>query len=490
MLQDPLVIISTLLAAGVVASRWLFRRYPLGRAIVRVVFLILLTLALLYAGIVPYRPLEATGVPVRDVVHAVLKMAWWLWAAWFLVGIIRAFIIVEQRPHEGRLVQDLLAGLVYLSALFAIVAYVLDLPIQGLLATSGVIAIILGLALQSTLGDVFSGIVLSFSRPYRTGDWVNIDGTTEGRVIEMNWRATHILTGRRDLAILPNSTIAKSKIVNVSAPSGIHGASITVAIDGAVAPTVGIEILQQAVINCLALVTTPAPSVTVDAISGSATEFGITFFAADFAAAGRAQHELLNLIYRHLAAAGINLAVGADAMPPPRDTRNRAERVIDIVDIFASLPAAERSAVVAKLKPCAYETDDTVLSPGTALHSLFIVASGVLSGRRDNGEFEEEVYRFGPGDHFGEIGILSGAATAGHITALTPAIVYELAKDELTRLLDTYPEVSQALNASLARRQETISPPVAAANDDVVPQRLRSRFSNWLQRRYDAAMSQ
>jgi CRP-like cAMP-binding protein len=319
---------------------------------------------------------------------------------------------------------------------------------------------------------------------------VSIDGTTEGRVIEMNWRATHILTGRRDLAILPNSTIAKSKIVNVSAPSGIHGASVTVAVDGAINPRLGTEILQQAIINCQGIITTPAPSVTVDAISGNATEFGITFFAADFAAAGRAQHELLDLIYRHLTAAGINLAIGANVITPPRDARPRPERVLDIVGIFASLPAAERGAVAAKLTPRAYELDDTVLAPGTTLQSFFIVASGVLSGRRDNGEFEEEVMRFGPGDHFGEIGVLSSAATAAHISALTPAIVYELPKQELIRLLDAYPEVSHAVNRSLARLQETISPPVAAANDDVVPQRLRSRFANWLQRRYDAAMSQ
>jgi small-conductance mechanosensitive channel len=87
-----------------------------------------------------------------------------------------------------------------------------------LLATSGVVAIILGLALQSTLGDVFSGIVVSFSRPYRPGEWISVEGGTDGRVIEMNWRATSILSARRDLAIVPNSTIAKSKIVNVSSP--------------------------------------------------------------------------------------------------------------------------------------------------------------------------------------------------------------------------------------------------------------------------------
>ena len=236
-IRDPLILTLALLAVGVVAAHVLFLQFPLGRAIVRVVFLVLLTVAQLYAGVVPFQPLHSTGVALLDAVHAILKIAWWLWAAWFLVGFIRVFINFEHRPHEARLVQDLLAGLVYLTALFAIVAYVLNLPVQGLLATSGVIAIILGLALQSTLGDVFSGIILSFTQPYRPGDWVNIDGGAEGRVIEINWRATHILTGRRDLAVLPNSTIAKSKIVNVSSPSRIHGVTITVAIDGRSPPS-------------------------------------------------------------------------------------------------------------------------------------------------------------------------------------------------------------------------------------------------------------
>ena len=136
----------------------------------RVCFLVALTIVLLHAGVVPYQPLTLTGVPFQDAVHAVLKIAWWLWAAWFLVGLLRAFAVSEHRPREGKLIQDLLAGLAYLAAIFAIISNVFDLPITGLLATSGVIAIVLGLALQSTLGDLFSGIVLNFSRPYRPGD--------------------------------------------------------------------------------------------------------------------------------------------------------------------------------------------------------------------------------------------------------------------------------------------------------------------------------
>src|SRR3984893_8139298 len=209
--HDPLVIILGLFTVGGLATYLFFKRYPIGRAGVRVVFLILLTIALLHADIVPYQPLVWTGSPFRDAVHALLKIAWWFWTAWFLVGVLRAFVVFQRSPREAKLLQDLLAGLIYLASVFAIIAYVFDLPIQGLLATSGVIAIILGLALQSTLSDVFSGIVLNFSRPYRPGDWISIDGGTDGRVVEMNWRATHVLTGRRDLAIVPNSTIAKSK---------------------------------------------------------------------------------------------------------------------------------------------------------------------------------------------------------------------------------------------------------------------------------------
>ena len=200
-LRDPLFVTLCVFSLLGLLTHFLFRRQPLGRALVRVFFLSVLTIVLLHAGVVPYQPLALTGVPLEDAVHATLKIAWWLWAAWFVIGVLRLVVVTKHRPREGKLIQDLLAGLVYLAAFFAIISYVFDLPIKGLLATSGAIAIILGLALQSTLGDVFSGVVLNFSRPYRPGDWISIDGTTDGRVIEMNWRATHVLTAKRDLAI-------------------------------------------------------------------------------------------------------------------------------------------------------------------------------------------------------------------------------------------------------------------------------------------------
>ena len=491
---DPLVLVLGLLTLGALATHVFFRSYPLGRAIVRVVGLVTLTIALHRSGIVPYRPLELTGTPVRDLVHGTLKIAWWFWAAWFVVGFLRAFVIVERRPREGKLLQDLLAGLVYLAACFAIVSYVFNLPIQGLLATSGAIAIILGLALQSTLSDVFSGIVLNFSRPYRPGDWVTIDAATEGRVIEMNWRATHVLTGRLDLAIIPNSKIAKSTIVNASSPSGVHGIVTTIQLDPKAPPSMCTEILEHAILNCRSIMTTPSPTFLVKSINAAFTEFEITFFVSELANVTPARNELFDWIFRHLVVAGIGLASPQlQSLYSARVQRLRAsttqmDRMLDLVTIFSTLTSAERSAIATKLKPHSYEKGETLLENGDVAQSLFIVGTGVLSVARSEHGTTEELVRLGPGDHFGEIGMLTGTPSIAKINALTPVVVYEFPKAEVAPILAARPQVSQELCRALAQRQARARSIGTAEVDRTVPtNRLTSWFAERLNRLYDIA---
>jgi len=445
-------------------------------------FLILLTIALLHADIVPYQPLALTGSPFRDAVHAILKIAWWFWAAWFLVGVLRAFVVFQRRPREAKLLQDLLAGLIYLAAVFAIITYVFDLPIQGLLATSGVVAIILGLALQSTLGDVFSGIVLDFSRPYRPGDWISVEGGTDGRVIELNWRATYILTARRDLAILPNSTIAKSKIINVSSPSGLHGTTITVQVDAQTPPSRCSEILEHAIRNSRLIVATPPPTITIKTMNATYTEFEIAFFVEELASTVKAQNELFDFIYRHLAAADIDLAVPQNG----RKGRTGVERLLELVDIFTTFTPDERGAIAAKLKQRSYDEGETLVEPDTVLQSLFIIGSGVVSITREGIEGEMELLRLGPGDHFGEIGMLTGAAAKARISALIPTTVYELAKADLTPILEARPPVAQELCRTLARLQTAGRLSASPELDEDVPKhRLTDWFSDRLHRLYN-----
>lgn len=445
----------------------------------------------------PNQPLVLTGAPLEDAAHAALKIAWWAWAAWFVVGVLRVFVASERRPHEEKLVEDLLAGLIYLAAFFAIISYVFNLPIEGLLATSGAIAIIVGLALQSTLSDVFSGIVLNFSRPYRPGDWISIDGGTEGRVIEMNWRATHVLTAKRDLAIVPNSAIAKAKIVNSSSPTGIHGMTVTVRLAAGIPPSLGAEVLRLAILNTRLILATPAPLISVKSVSADGTQFDIDFFVEELAQSVRAQNELFDWISRHLAASGITLASSQStpawlpAAPIPNSPKSAPERALDLVDLFSGLTDEERKVLAAKAKHCHYDAGEILAEPGQVVTSLFIVGAGVLSFTSAVSQGEIEILRIGPGDHFGEIGMLTGHPAQATVKALAPATTYGLSKEDLAPVLEARPEVSNELCRALARRQAAGKLLASTEIDNSVPpSRVAAWFSDRLHRLFDLATAE
>jgi small-conductance mechanosensitive channel len=93
---------------------------------------------------------------------------------------------------------------------------VFGLNIATVATTSAVFSLVLGLALQDTLGNFFSGLALQIDRPFQINDWVEIqDGDQKwtGQIQEINWRATFIMSFADELIMFPNKTIAQSKIV-------------------------------------------------------------------------------------------------------------------------------------------------------------------------------------------------------------------------------------------------------------------------------------
>src|SRR5215467_16361588 len=106
------------------------------------------------------------------------------------------------------------------------------------------------------------------------------------------------------------------------------------------------EILDHAIRNCRLIVATPAASITVKAINAAYTEFEIAFFVEELSSTVKAQNELFDLIYRHLAAADIALASPQNEPVADGDVRESgtgAERLLKLVAIFATFTPEERS---------------------------------------------------------------------------------------------------------------------------------------------------
>lgn len=193
--------------------------------------------------------------------------------------------------------------------------------------------------------------------------------------------------------------------------------------------------------------------------------------------------------YRHLAAADIDLASPQNGPVVDEGSRRKetgVERLLELVAIFATFSPEDRAVIAAKLKEKSYDEGETLVEPGAVLQSLFIVGSGVLSFTREEIEGDFEVLRLGPGDHYGEIGMLTGVGALAKLTALIPSTVYELTKADLTPILEARPQVAQELCRALARRQAAGRLNASPELEDAVPKhRLTGWFSERLHRLHD-----
>ncbi len=178
-------------------------------------------------------------------------IAWWLLGAWLVNGLLslilsRTLFPRDDEPHARRLFADLASGVIYLVAFGGIMETVFQQSMSTVLATSGVVAIVLGFALQSTLGDVLSGLAINIDRPFGAGDWIAVQPDLEGEIIEINWRSTRLRTWLGELIVIPNSVLAKSTVTNHSRLALKHRCAIQIRIDHTVSPSVALRILETA----------------------------------------------------------------------------------------------------------------------------------------------------------------------------------------------------------------------------------------------------
>ncbi|MBF0202265.1 MAG: ABC transporter substrate-binding protein [Desulfamplus sp.] len=153
-------------------------------------------------------------------------MCWWLLPATLLVIAMERFFWI---PLEGRtkrkvpnLIRHFTAALIYVFAFCGIVAFVWHQTLTSLLATSGLFAMIIGLAVQGNIANVFSGIIINLDRPFSVGDWIKINEIDAVNVVDMTWRTIRLETLTQHVVFIPNGRVADSVVVNYSKNESIR----------------------------------------------------------------------------------------------------------------------------------------------------------------------------------------------------------------------------------------------------------------------------
>jgi small-conductance mechanosensitive channel/CRP-like cAMP-binding protein len=453
-MNHPILTGYALVLVDVLLWRFRFPSNENARLAVRLAVFTLLSALLFSTGLSPLsEPPYAQQSALLQAAGQILEVIWWLTGA-RLLSLALDSLLLPKAWRKQRLFQDVFGAVVFLAAIVAALAFVFELPIRGVVATSGALAIVLGLAIQSTLSDVFAGIVINTTEPYQIGDWVSIDGT-EGKVLEMNWRATHLLTGHGNVVIVPNAVAAKTKITNNNRPAALHGVSAVLEISPEEQPGTVITALENALAAIGSILQTPAPYAQVKKTGVNSIQYEVTAYVDDMGRKLAVSNELYDLCYRHLAAAGIDLRpLGVTG--PVRDPVDPRERLLRRIDLFSALEIDQLRRVAASLVREEFEVGQILMSEDTVPEALSIVDSGVLSVTVKESIGYVEVGRLGPGESVGEAGLLAGLPARVKITALKKSVVYQLRKQDLTPILKDNPEVAKRMCQLLSTRQEML----------------------------------
>jgi small-conductance mechanosensitive channel/CRP-like cAMP-binding protein len=387
--------------------------------------------------------------------RAALEAINWLLIIFAVVNLTVALAInpwrVDRIPDRfPNIVQDTLVIL-----LFGLVATLILR--DRMMATTAVGAVVIGLALQDTLGNLFAGLAIQIEKPFRVGDWVTIGGQ-DGLVSEITWRATKMRTKAGNFVVVPNSVLAKDTITNYCQPARALRLQVDVGASYEVAPNVVKAVIREALLNAPELSHERAPDVLLVDFGNSSITYRVRFWVSDFECDERAKDVVRSLIYYGFKRNNITIpypiqvemSAEEGGVAPVRSTLG--VDALSSAPLFAPLAPEERSALLSVARPVQYAAGEAIVRQGHAATSLFVLMRGeatvTLAGT------DGEVARLHQGDVFGEMSLLTGEARTATVRAATDCDLVEIDAEGFRSVVMANPSVLDHVTAVTASRRE------------------------------------
>jgi len=360
-------------------------------------------------------------------------------------------------PPVTPIYKDIFRTIVLFGAfLFALKQAFPKAEIGTLLTTSAILSVVLGLALQDSLSNIFAGITISVDRPFKPGDWLLADGQ-EGKVLDSNWRSTRLINRDNNVWHVPNMLIAKSKFLNYSQPTGLHLCRRNVGVAHSAPPNKVRSILVEMMRHVEGVLKNPLPEVFTLEYGELAATYELRFWIQDFDARTRIESDVMRGAWYHLHRNRIRIASPTRDVYVRREQADRgSEEVLDLlrrVDILNPLGAEEFELFAEDLVHQLFAQGEMICRQGDSGSTFYLVKSGLVSVQatgRDGSSVE--VARLKPGDHFGEMSLLTGESRNSTCVALEDVELLCLDRESFAVLLSENPAVAKSMSEILAAR--------------------------------------
>lgn len=382
-----------------------------------------------------------------------------------------------------------------LRQMFAIVGYFLlfgwtvsaiyHTSLTAWLTTTTVLAAVIGLALQDTLGNLFSGIAIHLEDAFEVGDVLH-SGEFTGVVEGVSWRATRIRGFNNQMIILPNSQMAKDRL-EVFPRNNLNARVLQFGVDYHVQPATVMDVLTQAAAHIDGIAREMPVIGRVAGFADSSVTYELKYFTRDYSMRDRIDAEIRKAVWYAFHRNDISFATPIRAYapytPPKAQVHVTPEQALERlrdVSIFDPLSDEARALLANTARVHFYSKGESILRLGAAGDSMFVVHEGTVSVRiSDESPLGwHEVAQLGPGSVFGEMALLTGEARAADVAALTDVVSFEISKDALGPILRDHPELAKSISEKVMERRDRLDE-LRNASVEEEEETLLSRIRNY-----------
>jgi len=477
----------------IIRKRLLFHSYSNAIWFIQIIFgfLILLTCEILLLNSL----IDKTSMENVRLIKKFFDVLWWIVPAFCLNLGIRRFIWIPLEKKTNRKIPTVakrfVAFIIFILSIFGIIAFVFDERITGLLATSGVFAMIIGLAVQMNISNIFSGIALNIERPFRTGDWVKIGSLPEGKVLDISWRSTRLRSRDNSVRNVPNSIVSDHEITNYCYPNINYEHHFMIHVDPSHAPDRVKKIIMDALLSVKEIKNDPLPFVRFKGTTEFSTMYGVFYSSDQYAIKNQIDEIVWTRVFIHLKRARIHLAMQrhriymTNDVPLEEDETTQSISLLKEIELFKPFSEKDRNFIIERFKHLHYRAGQTIVQQGDVGNSLFIIVEGVVSISLEiENNQKVELGRLGAENIFGEIALLTGETRSASVISLTDTHLLEIGKKDIAPLIEAQPEISKLLGEVLTQRKQMTHSILSNINNPEpenteIPKRIVSKILNY-----------
>jgi small-conductance mechanosensitive channel len=364
------------------------------------------------------------------------------------------------RSKVPKLLIDLSRLVLILLGTAIVLATVWNADLAGLATALGVSSIVIGLALQDTLGSVTSGIALLFEQPFSVGDWLRVQDFV-GQVTDINWRAVRLQTLEREMLVIPHKVIGAEIIRNFSQPTGVHADRVTLGFSYSDPPNLAKQVLKRTALGTPGILSDPAPEVFVLAYGDSSVNYAVKFFIQDYGDLEDIRDRFMTRIWYAAQRHGLSIPFPIRTLyhfnGPTAEAKQTTQRLHNSLQSIPAFVPLDAQAPAQAMRLQHFGAGERVLRQGEISAALYIIISGQarFTALDPQGQ-DREVLTLKAGEFFGMITLFSGEPSTVSITALEDLEVMRLSATVVNQMIERQPSFAREISQVLEIRRRAI----------------------------------